>query len=294
MAPMYMESNPYKGPQRRELPPDHFFGVIRQFLAVATLLVGSFSGLAAHGKPHTDALPPRDNDNTGTDPGNVPPGTVLPVQLNRGFSSKDAHPGQPITGRIMQDVPLPGGGKIPEGAKILGTILSVSRVGKPSSAGISFQFNEIQMHHQRIGIVSSLRALASPMEVAAALTPDASPGFGTPYIWSTTRLIGGDVKYGDGGPVTDKWNHSVGQGTYDGVLVHLRPQPAAGCRGALDNDDRLQALWVFSADACGVYGITGASIAHAGRSQPAGEINLASLTGDLKIRGGAGMLLRVL
>jgi hypothetical protein len=291
---MYMESNPYKGPQRRELPPDHFFGVIRQFLAVATLLVGSFSGLAADGKPDADLLRPPGNGNASTNPSNAPPGTVLPVQLNHGFCSKDARPGQTITGRLMQEVPLPGGSRIPKGAKILGTILSISSASKPRPARISFRFNEIQFHRRRIGIVTSLRALASPMEVAAALTPDASPGFGTPYIWSTTRLIGGDVKYGDGGPVTDQWNHTVGQGTYDGVLVHLQPQPAGGCRGALDDDDRLQALWVFSADACGVYGITGASIAHAGRAEPAGEITLTSVAGDLKIRGGTGMLLRVL
>jgi hypothetical protein len=286
-----MESNRYKKHKGQELPPDRLFSVVKKILAVAILLAGILSGLSARGEP--DAGPLSLRGNAGTNANSVPAGTVLPVGLNHGFSSNDARPGQPITARIMQDVPLPGGGKIPEGAKVLGTILSVSTSGKASGAKISFRFNEIQIHRRRVAFVSSLRALAAPMDVAAALTPDLSPGFGTPYIWSTTRLIGGDVKYGAGGPVTDKWSHTVGQGTYDGVLVHLRPQLAGGCPGALDDDNRLQALWVFSADACGVYGITAVSIEHAGRSAPAGEITLAALTGDLKIRGGAGMLLRV-
>lgn len=36
-------------------------------------------------------------------------GTALPVRLNRGFSTKNARAGEVITGRIMQDVPLPSG-----------------------------------------------------------------------------------------------------------------------------------------------------------------------------------------
>lgn len=136
--------------------------------------------------------------------------------------------------------------------------------------------------------------MASPMEVQFAQVPETPSGFGTPYAWVTTKLIGGGVKYGAGGPVTDRSSNTVGEGTYDGVLVHVRPQPEGGCRGPLDPDDRLQALWVFSSDACGVYGLTGVFIHDAGRSEPAGEITLAAESGHLKIHGGSGMLLRVL
>jgi hypothetical protein len=144
-----------------------------------------------------------------------------------------------------------------------------------------------------MAIVTDMRALASLMEVEFAQIPETSLGFGTPYVWATTHQIGGDVKYGVGGPVTDSSSRTVGEGVFDGVLVHVRAQAGTKCRGALDEEDRLQALWLFSADACGVYGIDGVTIAHAGRTEPVGEIVLAAESGDIKVRGGSGMLLRV-
>src|SRR5277367_4871487 len=66
----------------------------------------------------------------------VPVGTVLPVRLNHGFSSKSVRDGQEITGRIMQDVPLPSRGKIPEGARVLGTIVSVVKAGTANPSRI--------------------------------------------------------------------------------------------------------------------------------------------------------------
>jgi hypothetical protein len=224
----------------------------------------------------------------------IPPGTILPVRLNHALSSKHAIPGHPLSGRIMQDVPLPNHQKIPEGAKLTGTILSVERTGNGSNGKISFRFDRLEFHHQNISIVANLRALAGFMEVQAAQTPEFSPGFGTPYAWATTRQIGGDEVFGVDGPVTNQNSETVGKGVYGGVLVHIRAQPESLCRGPLDSDDRLQALWVFSADACGVYGIQGVKIANTGRTEPVGEITLVAEHQDLLIRCASGMLLRVI
>jgi hypothetical protein len=224
----------------------------------------------------------------------VPAGTILPMKINHGFSSKNARVGQTITGRIMQNVPLPGGGKIPEGTKVIGTVVSVAPAGSSGGARITLRFNELEMHHRRTAMVTDMRALGSMVEVEEAEIPRTPLDHGTSYAWATLRQIGGDMKYGVGGPVTDSSGETVGKGVFDGVLVHVRAQEGTKCRGALDAEDRLQALWVFSADACGVYGMEGVTIAHAGRTEPVGEIVLAAEKGDIKVRGGSGMLLRVI
>jgi len=186
-------------------------------LVLVMLLTGLLCGNRASGESRGDIGSV--GGNLGQDKFLVPGGTVLPVRLNHGLSSKNARAGQAITGRLMQDVPLPNASKIPEGAKVLGTILSVSAAGNNSNGKISFRFEQIEVHRRRIAIVANLRATASLMEVESAQIPETSPGFGTPYVWATTDQIGGDVKYGVGGPVTDKWSHTVGEGTYTGVLV---------------------------------------------------------------------------
>jgi hypothetical protein len=223
----------------------------------------------------------------------IPVGTILPVRLNHALSSRNAEAGQEVTGRIMQDVPLPNHEEIHEGAKVSGRIVSVQRAGNGADGKISFRFDTLEIHGRKISIVTSLRAIAGFMEVQSAQTPEFTPGFGTPYIWANTRQIGGDEVYGVGGPVTSENSGEVGKGVYGGVLVHVRARPESKCRGPLDAEDRLQALWVFSSDACGVYGIQGVTIVHAGRTAPIGEIALGTEQRDLLVHGASGMLLRV-
>ena len=64
-------------------------------------------------------------------------------------------------------------------------------------------------------------------------------------------------------------------------------------RGELEGNDNPQALWVFSTDACGVYGIEHLNILHAGRTDPVGKIVLASETRNVKLKNGDGLLLSV-
>jgi hypothetical protein len=267
---------------------------IRQATLSFPLSLFLLPGLLAVSAPAAQMVDPRPEGNMKLEQLDIPPGMILPVRLNHSLSSKHASPGQIVTGRIMQDVPLLNNEKIPEGAKLSGTIISVERAGNGTNGKISFRFDFLDFHHRKFPIVANLRALAGFMEVLSGQTPEFSPGFGTPYVWATTRQIGGDEVFGVGGPVTNQNSETVGKGVYGGVLVHVRAQPETPCRGALDSADKLQALWVFSSDACGVYGIHGVEIAHAGRTNPVGQITLVADREDLLIRASSGMLLRVI
>jgi len=225
----------------------------------------------------------------------VPSGTILPVRLNTSLSATKSKPRQVVTGRIMQDLPLPNGLKIREGSKVEGHVVEVVPGNKLTGARISVQFDSLRSSHETIPITTSLRAIAGSTEVVAAQTPQIGPGEGDVWNWLTTTQIGGDVVYGVGGPVTTAENASqvVGTAVDGGILSRVSAKERTKCRGAVDGNENPQALWVFSSDACGTYGLTHLQVAHAGRTDPTGVIVLVSDTRDLKIQAGTGMLLRV-
>jgi hypothetical protein len=225
----------------------------------------------------------------------VPNGTILPVRLNTPLSTTMSKPRQVITGRIMQDVPLPNGLKIREGSKVEGRVVEVAPGSSLIGARITVQFDRLRSSHQTIPMTTSLRAVAGPMEVVEAQTPQIGPGEGDVSTWMTTTQIGGDVVYGVGGPVTTAENASqvVGSSVDGGVLSRVSAKEGTKCRGSVDGNENPQALWVFSSDACGTYGFEHIHIAHAGRTEPTGVIVLVSASGNLKVLAGTGMLLRV-
>lgn len=222
----------------------------------------------------------------------IPAGTIVPVALNSSLNSRKVKPGQVITARVMQDVPLSPGSTIHAGAKVIGRVIDVKPANGGTGAQVSFRFDTLVVSKRRIPIIINLRALASMMAVEAAQLPESGPDRGTSQNAWTTDQIGGEVVYRGGGPVADGLR-SVGEPTYGGVLVHVSANPGSPCRGEIEGNDRLQALWVFSSDACGVYDFADLAIVHAGRTDPVGEITLVSAKGEVNIRAGSGMLLRV-
>jgi hypothetical protein len=218
----------------------------------------------------------------------IPKGTVLPILLNTGLSSKDSKSGQIITARIMQDVPLPNGKVIHAGTRVTGHVTDISPLANGAGSKISFQFDELVISHTKTTIRTNLRALASPLEVDSAQVPESGPDRGTPASAWVTDQIGGETVYRGGGHVVDA-GQVVGE-PLGGEAVLARVSP---CDGAVYGNDQPQAVWVFSSNACGLYGYPHLSIVHAGRTDPVGQIILSSQNRALKVWRGSGMLLRV-
>jgi hypothetical protein len=219
---------------------------------------------------------------------NMPDGTILPVRLSSTISLDKAVPGQPISARIAQDVPLENGVVLRRGTKVLGHIVSVT-AGNPSR--IAFTFDRIEYSKSNtISIATNLRALASTLEIDSAATPETGPDRGTPSVWWNTVQVGGEGLYGRG-PLT-RDGQVVGHWVWGGGAVG-RVEEKGECRGEAAGNTREQSLWLFSTDACGVYGYSDVAIEHAGRTSPEGEITLTSTNPNLKIRAGSGILLRV-
>lgn len=218
----------------------------------------------------------------------IPAGTILPVELNTSLHSDKMHSGDVVKGRIMQDVPLPNRSKIREGTSVLGRVVAVT-LGPP--AELALRFDTLVVGKTRIPLTTNLRALASAMDVEQAKIPDTGPDRGTSEADWVTEQIGGETVYH--GSVVTHGNQVVGNYVAGGVLVRVSPKPDRGCRGELEGNDSPQALWLFSSDACGLYDLPNLELAHAGRTDPVGEIRIRSVKGPVKVLSGSGILLRV-
>ncbi len=196
----------------------------------------------------------------------------------------------------MQSVPLPQGATIKEGSLVIGHVVAVTQANTAAPAQITIQFDNLISSHQAIPITTNLRVIAGFVRLDEAQIPTLGAGESDVFRWLTTVEIGGDVVYGDGGPVVaGDGSHQVVGKKVDGCVLGLpRAKEGTNCRGAVEGNLKPQALWLFSSDACGVYGLEHINIAHAGRTDPVGLITLASDNGKLKIPGGAGMLLRTI
>jgi hypothetical protein len=219
----------------------------------------------------------------------VPPGTLIPVMLSSSIDSEKSKTDDKISARVMQDVPLYGEEKLPAGSHISGHIVQVS------GTRVAFVMDRLTVHHDTTSLRSSLRALASMMDVYDAQLPAnaISNDHGTSdYDW-TTRQIGGDLVYGKRGGNVMRGNDVIGHSVLGGGVIAVpRAEPGSKCSAKGDNNDAPQALWLFSASACGTYGYPDVEIAVPSKSDSAGTIVLLS-NKRIKIRAGSGMLLRV-
>jgi hypothetical protein len=167
----------------------------------------------------------------------IPPGTILPVQLNSSLRSDKVKPGQSISARLMQDVPLPAGAKLHAGATVIGHVIAVKSASNGTGGEISVRFDSLKSGALHIPLVTNLRALATMMDVSEAQKPESGPDRGTSqYNW-TTDQIGGEVNYHGGGAIAHGSN-IVGHSAPDGVLVRVSSKPGTKCRGEVDGNDR--------------------------------------------------------
>ncbi len=223
----------------------------------------------------------------------IPSGTVLPVMLNSTLDASRDQSGRRITGKIMQDVPLPDGASIPKGSSVVGHVVGASRAAAGSPSHLILSFDQLVVKGRQISITTHLRALASMNEIFEAKMPTNSwDDYGTsPSDWNTVQVGGAGVYRGNGQVVSG--DQVVGRATdYGAVTAKLIAAPASGCHGDSRENAREQALWLFSPWACGVYGFSDLKIAHAGRTNPLGQIELES-SRDVRVSGGSGWLLRV-
>lgn len=219
----------------------------------------------------------------------IPAGTALAVRLNTSLSSKKSKVGEKITARVMQDIPLSDVTSIHAGAKVTGRVTGVTPAAKGQAAKLSLQFDAVESSREKTPVKTRLRAIASIRAVEQAELPAFGSDAGESSDAATTKQVGGDVVRRGGGHVMSG-GEIAGEPVNGGVLGELRVNPEAGC--AAKGNGRLQALWIFSTDACGAYDYPGLKIDPSSEEDGAGAITLTQKKGNIEIRGGSGLLLQ--
>ena len=219
----------------------------------------------------------------------IPAGTILPVSLNTALRSDKSGSGTTIIATVMQDVPLGKGETLRKGSKLTGHVVEAITPGKGSDESkISFQFDQLQLGNQTIPLTTNLRAVASRSAVLAATPELTSPD----YVDEQIQIGGDQISYGEGGPVM-VGEQVVGKYTSQGVLVNVDQNSGAPSGGMIEDNARQQAFWLFSVNALGAYGFGDLTILQSGRTEPLGEVTLASNRKAVRVDKGSAMLLRV-
>ena len=214
----------------------------------------------------------------------IPAGTVLPITLGTTLDAKKDKPGQKLDGRLMEEVALSGGARFKRGARVSGHVVEVTRLPGGGSR-LVLKFDQIEGDGQNSPLNVSVRAIADSQSVYHAHIPiDASSNYESENMW-VVRQVGGDI-VNRGRRIVASGDAIVGR--WDGtVWAKLAYVPGCPPRD-LPKDE--QPMWVFSVNACGVYGEPDIKLTSAGNAEPAGQIVLESPK-DAKLGGGSGWLL---
>lgn len=222
----------------------------------------------------------------------LPVGTLLPVMLSNNLDSDKSKLGEKISAKLKQDVSVPGGVTIKSGTEITGHIVSVKRGGNGLNGKLVFVLDHIRVDGKDTSITTDVRALASMAEIFQARQPINSVAMDGSSTWDyNTRQIGGDVVFGRKDVRSNEG--VVGMSPEPGWVVGIPlGNPDAGCPPP--ENKNLQAFWLFSTSACGVYPDSeDLQISRLPADSKDGEITLTSSKRVL-VRSGAGLLLTVL
>src|SRR5664279_814430 len=184
----------------------------------------------------------------------IPSGTLLPAMLDNTIDSDKSKPGEAISAKLRQEVPLPDGRKIKRESKLLGHVVAVSAASDGGSYQITIKFEQIEVDKRPVNISAGLRAFASMELVAQSRQPaNANSGNGT-SVWDLNMSqIGGQIAY-NGQKIVKGNGQVVGRIPQPGAVLGVAmANPELGCAGPGANTAE-QAFWAFSTNACGIYG----------------------------------------
>lgn len=230
-----------------------------------------------------------------TSPEAFPPGTAIPIRFTRTVDANKIKPGDRVYAKTTQVVSLGDGAILPQGSEIIAHVVQAdpftfdkAPYANQKSSTLSIRFESISDRGHLIPISVYVRALADPFATWDSQEPP--PSDEDPL--GTTTQVGGDQVTRSQKEVRSMNNDVVGFNRRNGVYAHLLPATGNSPEGC-DATHTEQAVGIFSASACGLYGFSGMTLQHTGRTPDLSLLVLTSSRHAAQIHANSSALLEV-
>jgi hypothetical protein len=228
----------------------------------------------------------------------LPPSTTIPIVFERTIDASKAKTGDMVRAKTMQAVSV-SGVEIAKGAILSGHVVEArpfvfdqTHYAVQKASYLSIHFDQIVDKGVTTPLNVSVRALANYREAYEASHPhylDETDSLGTMV------LIGGDQYSPIGKELRSSDDEDiVGYIRKEGVFAHPLPSDYHGQSGSFlcNGTDTEQAMGIFSASACGLYGFSSLSMTENGGDQQPGTFRLESRHYTVKLYAGSAALLQ--
>jgi len=228
-----------------------------------------------------------------------PAKTILPVSFATTIEAGKAKVNDPVRGHTLQTVILPDGTKIPKGTVLVGHITeslpfhfdpAPYAAQKRSLLGI--HFDRIELKNGSLPVTLEVRAVAGAYAV-----DDASRPFNATELQMTGPMlqVGGDSYWPPDMAVRSHSGDIVAYVRKEGIFARPLASAALNAEPGLECDaiGQEQAVSVFSAGACGLYGLT-ESVLESNGSDGSGTFVLASNRTSVFLLAHSAVLLEVM
>ena len=200
----------------------------------------------------------------------LPPSTAIPVVFMRSIQAGRQTPGERIVAKTIQVVLLPGGRYLPEGTALVGHVVlsegftfNTTPYATQKPSRLSLHFDSISTNGAEIPVTLAVRAIAGPVASREAEIPHYRDEIDST---GTRILIGGSTFSPLESAVTAPNGELTGyhrqQDVFGRLIATEGETPDLTIRCGPTSTE--QSTGIFSADACGVYGLNTVSLTATG------------------------------
>jgi len=228
----------------------------------------------------------------------IPPSTAIPVIFTQTLEAGKAGPGATVIARTSEAVYLPGGQILPRGTTLIGHVVESSPFHfNPAPYAVQTP-SSLAVHFDKVGEGSS--AFPVSLRARAIAGPVAAHEAGIPHYRDETDMTGTRILIGGSefsplesdvlSPAGDIVGYNRAQGVFARLLAadYVAGDSTLHCEATSTE----QPIGIFSANACGVYGLDDASMPENGNGGN-GIFVLESRHETVKLYAGSAALLQV-